>query len=148
MRLSIFVNLVGRCNGLLAIFTLVALLPSRVVSNGGAAIADPCRTRILHCYYIPTKVQMGLACYCLPLACYCLPLACYCLPLACYCLSLTAYPLLLLPLTRLLTISAYPLACYCLPFTRAACRCCPCYCTHVCREQDRQPIWSMGLPLL
>ena len=84
--------------------------------QGGAAIADPCRTRILHCYYISTKVQLGLACYCLPLDCFCLPLACYCLPLACYCLSLTAYPLLLLPLTRLLITSAYPLACYCLPF--------------------------------
>ena len=115
MRLSIFVNLVGHCDGFLAIVTLVALSPSRVVSKGGAAIADPCRTRIFHCYYIPTKVQMGLACYCLPLACFCLPRASYCLPLACYCLSLTAYPLLLLPLTRLLTISAYPLACYCLP---------------------------------
>ena len=65
----------------------------------------------MHCYYISTKVQMGLACYCLPLAC--------------YWLSLTAYSLLLLPLTRLLTTSAYPLACYRLPFTHAACRCCP-----------------------
>ena len=85
---------------------------------------------------------MGLACYCLLLACFCLPLACYCLPLVCYCLSLTAYPSLLLPLTRLLTTSAYPLACYCLPFTRAACRRCPCYCTHVCCGQDCLPTES------
>ena len=73
-------------------------------------------------------------------------LACFCLPLACYCVSLTAYLLLLLPLTRLLTTSAYPLACSCLPFTHAACRCCPCYCTHVCRGQDRLPIGSIADP--
>ena len=34
-----------------------------MVSKWGAAIADPCRTRILNCYYISTKVQMGLACF-------------------------------------------------------------------------------------
>ena len=47
-----------------------------------------------------------------------------------YCLPLTL--LLLLALTRLLTISAYPLACCCLPLTGAACRCRPCYCTQAC----------------
>ena len=36
-------------------------LPSLVVSKGGAAIAEPCCTLILHCYCIPTKLQMGLA---------------------------------------------------------------------------------------
>ena len=35
-------------------------LPSLVVSKGGAAIADPCCTQILHCYCIPTKLQWGL----------------------------------------------------------------------------------------
>ena len=123
MRLSISVNLLGRCVTVCLPFSLWFALPTFTGSQqgGGAAIADPCRTRILHCYCIPTKVQMGLACYCLPLACYCpllacycLLLACYCLPLtACYCLSLTAYPLgyyyrlpacLLLALTRLLAI--------------------------------------------
>ena len=88
-------------------FSLWFALPTFMGSQqggGGASIADSCRTRMLHCFCIPTKVQIGLACYCLPLAIYCLPLACYCLPLACYCLSLTAYPLA--------TISAYPLAYY------------------------------------
>ena len=36
-------------------------LPSLVVNKAGAAIADPCCTLILHCYCIPTKLQMGLA---------------------------------------------------------------------------------------
>ena len=36
-------------------------MPSLVGSRGGAAIADPCRTLILHCFCIPTKLQMGLA---------------------------------------------------------------------------------------
>ena len=36
-------------------------LPSLVVSKGGAAIADPCCMLILHCYCIPTKLQMELA---------------------------------------------------------------------------------------
>ena len=55
-------------------------LPSLVVSKGGAAIADPCCTQILHCYCIPTKLQWGLL-PCLPLTCaacrYC---PCYCVP--------------------------------------------------------------------
>ena len=55
-------------------------LPSLVVSKGGAAIADPCCTQILHCFCIPTKLQWGLL-PCLPLTCaacrYC---PCYCVP--------------------------------------------------------------------
>ena len=42
-------------------WSLPHCLPSLVVSKGGAAIGDPCRTLILHCYCIPTKLQMGLA---------------------------------------------------------------------------------------
>ena len=36
-------------------------LPSLVISKGGAAIADPCRTLILHCCCIPTQLELGLA---------------------------------------------------------------------------------------
>ena len=115
MRLSISVKLLGRCVTVCLPFSLWFALPtftgSKQRGGGGAAIADPCRTWILHCYCIPTKVQMELACYCLPLVCYCLPLACYCLPLtACYCLSLAAYPLAYyyrLPACLLLS-TAYP----------------------------------------
>ena len=79
--------------------------PSRVVSKGVAAIADQCRTRILHCYYISTKVQMGLACYLLSTACLLLSTACLLLPAACLLLSI-AYRL------PLATIATYPLAYY------------------------------------
>ena len=55
-------------------------LPSLVVSKGGAAIADPCCTLILHCYCIPPSCRWGLL-PCLPFihaACtYC---PCYCVP--------------------------------------------------------------------
>ena len=44
-----------------AVWSLPHCVPSLVVSKGDAAIADPCRTLILHCYCIPIKLQMGLA---------------------------------------------------------------------------------------
>ena len=118
MRLSSSVNLIGRCVTVCLQFSLWFALPIFTGSQrkGGAAIADPCRTRILHCYCMPTKLQMGLLTSNIPLT------ACFCLPLtACYCL----------PLTHLLTVTAYPLACYCLPLTCAAFSCCPCYCKPV-----------------
>ena len=119
MRLSIFVNLVGRCDGLLAIFTLVALSPSRVDSKGGGGGgALQLLIHVARLFYMaityPPRCRWGLLAIVYGLLAFV-----YLLLAIVYRLLASVYRL---PLTRLLTISAYPLACYCLPFTRAACR--------------------------
>ena len=112
MRLSIFVNLLGRCDGLLALLHSGLLFPpSRVVSKGALLLLIHVASRCYIAFAYPPRCRWGLlACYCLPTACLLLSTACLLLSTACLLLSTAC---LLLSTTCLLLSIAYRLpSCY------------------------------------
>ena len=126
---------------------MMALTPKRLFLSLSISISllrsytffsrSPLVSKTLFAIAYPPRCRWGLLAivYCLLAIVYRLLAIVYRLLAIVYRLLATVYRLpltllLLLPLACWITISAYPLACYCLPLTRAACRCCPCSCTH------------------